>query len=959
MKRIVYLLLACVTAMAVSAQTRLVLVEEFTNTGCGPCASWSPVLDSCINYRLGDCIAIKYHSGFPDRNDIYYVYDKEAHQAKVDFYHITGVPTTIIDGQEMTDRSFALLENAISWCMMQPEKCGVSVSKTLDGNLLSVKATVTPYYNIEAASHVRLFVAAIEEHIESLLPYSNGETELNYTMRKMITPVDGYQLAEGALAANEVYTFDGQWDIDFFDNLSELGVVAYVQDMDTKEILATAYVGPDAEGENRLTVMNLYDTPDMICVPNYYGKVMLRNDGANTISSATLNVKVNGQLKQYPWTGHLDYLERDTLQFDAFTDFKLSTWGQNNVEVWFSSINGTDAVSNTRTSAFSNSVQASYGVQLKIYTDKKPEEITWKLYNSAGDVVQEGGPYDGMARKFITVDFNLTDDCYQLEFLDAGSDGIKGASGNGYYQLLQVNEDGKATRIAQGDYDGSVYDLYFNLTGAPQHQQRRLVLFEEFTNTSCDPCAEFSPSLDAAISSRMGDMVAITYHYNFPSPQDPFYLASSNDVMTRAAFYDVSGVPSLRVDGEHVGSWGYEAYLDSYIDGAGQVEPLVDIDTEATITDNRQLNVSVSLLPRGITDGSSLRLFVAAVEERIEWAEPAANGERSWNYVLRKLLPSASGQPLETALTQVTPYVYDFTWQLQNYADETELGLVTFVQDISTGKVLNTVYTPRPTGSRHATKILQVMNVPDRICSAQFSADLRIRNTGREPLTSATICLSVNGQVQQTPWTGHLDYLAIDTLSVPLFTQFQLDGDGNNQVELWLSDLNGTQEESVHKQMTVASAYKAQNAVRLTIMTDNNPEETTWTVYDSAGDVVCQGGPYSEKRKKQVIDLPLASDDCYLLTFEDKAGDGISTDRGYYMLHEVTAEGKTRLLVQDTYSTSRHDVYFSLQGATMGITAPVAGTTTAQPAYDVAGRRSSGHTPIYIYKDHKVINKHK
>ena len=54
---------------AEAQQKRLVLIEEFTNTGCGPCASWSPLLDSCINYRLGDCIAIKYHSGYPYNAD--------------------------------------------------------------------------------------------------------------------------------------------------------------------------------------------------------------------------------------------------------------------------------------------------------------------------------------------------------------------------------------------------------------------------------------------------------------------------------------------------------------------------------------------------------------------------------------------------------------------------------------------------------------------------------------------------------------------------------------------------------------------------------------------------------------------------------------------------------------------------------------------------------------------------
>ena len=954
-------LLAMVATSMQAQQKRLVLIEEFTNTGCGPCASWSPVLDSCINYRLGDCIAIKYHSGYPDRNDIYYNYDQEAHQAKVNFYNVTGVPTTFVDGQELIERSYAFLNQAVTYCQSQPVSFDLAISKQLDGKHLTVQASATPLSDIADASQVRLFVCAIEEHIESVVPYSNGERELYYTMRKMLTPADGTAVPAG-LTAGESFTFTGSWTADFFDNLSELGVVAFLQNMATKEVLATAYSGPDAEGENRLTLQNLYDTPDLICTPNYYGKVIIRNDGANTITSAVLNVKVNDEVKRYPWTGSLDYLDRDTVVFDHHTAFQLNGDGKNMVEVWFTDINGSSDVSNTRTSQFQNSIQATYDVQLKIYTDKKPEETTWKLYDSAGNIVREGGPYDGMPRKFITVNFELThDDCYQVEFLDAGGDGIKGSAGNGYYQLFQLNEQGKATRIAQGDYTGSVHDVFFNLsdTPAPSH---RLVLFEEFTNTSCDPCAEFSPSFDKLIYERMGDMVAITYHYNFPSPQDPFYLANTTDVMARAGYYGISGVPSMWVNGTHVGAWGYEEYLDGYVDGAAEIAAKVNLQAEAEISADNLLTVNVSLLPLGITDGSNLRLFVAAVEERVEWDQPAANGERSWNYVMRKLLPDAQGQTLETQLTQVTPYEYTFTWPIKNYTDETELGLVTFVQNIATKEILGTAYTPRPNGHPQNAKLLRVENMPDRICSPEFACDLVVRNTGSETLTSATLNVSINGTVQQTAWTGSLDPLQIGTMRTPMFTDFALSNGKANDVELWLSNLNGQQVESVHKTFTLANAVSAQNKVRLTIMTDQKPEEITWTVTNSAGDVVCQGGPYTEARKKQVIDLPLDVDDCYLLEFEDEGGDGITGDsgRGYYMLHEVNAEtGKARLLVQDTYTEALHDVYFSLQNATpTSIAVPYVALPTQQPtpAYDLMGRPATPATPLIIYKDKKIIN---
>ena len=53
MKRLYPLMTAgLLSVLPLCAQKPLVLIEEFTNTGCGPCASWSPVLDATIDYHL-------------------------------------------------------------------------------------------------------------------------------------------------------------------------------------------------------------------------------------------------------------------------------------------------------------------------------------------------------------------------------------------------------------------------------------------------------------------------------------------------------------------------------------------------------------------------------------------------------------------------------------------------------------------------------------------------------------------------------------------------------------------------------------------------------------------------------------------------------------------------------------------------------------------------------------------
>ena len=169
-----------------AAQKPLVLIEEFTNTGCNPCAAWSPTLDQVINERLGDCIAIKYHSVYPDNGDEFYNYDPTAQQTRIDFYGVDGVPATYVNGTVIGERTYEMMNTAIDHFLSQPARYVLSVSKTIVNHQLSVNVAVTPQGS-EDPSHLRLFVAAIEEYLIPTRPCNNGETELQYTLRKLLT----------------------------------------------------------------------------------------------------------------------------------------------------------------------------------------------------------------------------------------------------------------------------------------------------------------------------------------------------------------------------------------------------------------------------------------------------------------------------------------------------------------------------------------------------------------------------------------------------------------------------------------------------------------------------------------------------------------------------------------------------------------------------------------------------
>lgn len=450
---------------------------------------------------------------------------------------------------------------------------------------------------------------------------------------------------------------------------------------------------------------------------------------------------------------------------------------------------------------------------------------------------------------------------------------------------------------------------------------RQVVLLEEFTNTGCAPCAVFGPKLDALLDRRFDDIVAVKYHSNYPDRSDPYYLNEPEDAGARSTFYGVTGVPTVIVNGTRIA--GDTAMISLYADTEPAKQSRIGIMVKATLTDHR-LHVSTELTPAEDIAADDLRLFTVVTEDYNHFDKAMPNGEKDFRNVMQKILPDGNGRPLGRELTAGNTGRYEDDWTVEHFYDETQLAIVSFVQDIQTQAIIGAAYTPYPTGSDDAAKVIAVSGTPDYICSPRFTSDIVIRCTGRNGLRSANINVGINGSVQSTPWQGSLDYLERAAVRTPEFTDFALSAAGTaNEAEIWLSDINGTGEESPRWAVTLHNAARAINAARLTIMTDNKPQETTWQLLASDGRIVCEGGPYEQARTKYVKVLPLDVDDCYTIEFHDSGNDGINgaAGAGYYKLDQLTADGKSKMLKQATYESGYHAEHFSLEqaDATAGI----------------------------------------
>lgn len=220
---------------------------------------------------------------------------------------------------------------------------------------------------------------------------------------------------------------------------------------------------------------------------------------------------------------------------------------------------------------------------------------------------------------------------------------------------------------------------------------QRHVLLEEWTSSTCGPCAANNPTIDAFIAARFDSLVAIKYHMNWPSPgNDPMYLYNPQQANDRRYYYGVNAVPHVIMDGIVNPSYPYSN--PPSLPNAFYPRKNVGTPLSLTVTNTRlpgdtiQADVTLQIssqLPEG-----QYYLRVHAVERHIHYnTAPGTNGETDFYDVFRRAYPNSTGTAIPTA-----PGTYNFTFKypldMAVWVDSMIYTAV-FVQNDANKEVLN------------------------------------------------------------------------------------------------------------------------------------------------------------------------------------------------------------------------------------------------------------------------------
>lgn len=208
-------------------------------------------------------------------------------------------------------------------------------------------------------------------------------------------------------------------------------------------------------------------------------------------------------------------------------------------------------------------------------------------------------------------------------------------------------------------------------------------VFEEFTSSTCGPCASFNSGFVPWCTSHEEDITLVKYQMNWPGSGDPYYTAEGG---VRRTYYGVSAVPDLYCQGGNVATSMGE--VQNAYDMAIQEIGMMKIAATHHL-DNHTITLNASILP--FTDIPGCRVHIV-VMEKVTHNNARSNGETDFHHVMMKMVPNAEGTTVD--LTDRVPFNVNETVDLTgtNVEEWDDLIVAVFVQHQASKKIYQSAY---------------------------------------------------------------------------------------------------------------------------------------------------------------------------------------------------------------------------------------------------------------------------
>jgi hypothetical protein len=164
-------------------------------------------------------------------------------------------------------------------------------------------------------------------------------------------------------------------------------------------------------------------------------------------------------------------------------------------------------------------------------------------------------------------------------------------------------------------------------------------MIEKFTGSTCPPCASYNnATFNPYFAAQNQNFNYVAYQMNFPGTGDPYYTAEAG---VRFNYYGLSGITAMIVDGASYSTQNNQAAITTHINSQATKPAYFGLTASRNLTGNTAV-VNYTITP--YLSGNFV--LYAAVIEKLTTGNIGTNGETSFKHVMMKMVPNASGTPL-------------------------------------------------------------------------------------------------------------------------------------------------------------------------------------------------------------------------------------------------------------------------------------------------------------------------
>jgi len=234
-----------------------------------------------------------------------------------------------------------------------------------------------------------------------------------------------------------------------------------------------------------------------------------------------------------------------------------------------------------------------------------------------------------------------------------------------------------------GNDDIAANDHMVKTVSVASGTTQRLPLYEEFTSSTCSPCASLNGTYFNSnfLNQNAGKYSLVKYQMDWPGNGDPYYTPEGG---VRKSYYGVNGVPDLFLDGSEATHFD-TSLLQQDLDAAYAEPAYFNMTATHQINETAEtIDVTVFIAPY-LTGNYILHCVVV---EKTTTGNVGSNGENEFHNVMMKMVPDASGTP--AAVVADTPITFNLSSSLSgtNIEEYSDLEVIVFLQENNTKEVM-------------------------------------------------------------------------------------------------------------------------------------------------------------------------------------------------------------------------------------------------------------------------------